>query len=188
MLNFHTMFSEVSNYTLFEMGQLRGQKIELCRYQYYHGAFNEGLVLKSAFHYFFIRIERKEIAGKLNLDYIITKYFHNCEIDERFSFTPLFEGVLDDLMLLSKKTSTASLANAIVNDIECECAILLKFEAEHLVMIYPEDQLFTRTSYSLSTDTTLEKMFKYGFTESRKALMDPQVFEAKQQRASLLAV
>lgn len=163
------MITDVSSYILYELALLRDQHVRFCRYKYYDSDFNEGYVLVSDYNSFFMRIETHEVEEKHDVHFLIIKAFENLEIEEAFSFHPVFEGTLKDVSLLKSSTRGMVIRNQIVQDITTESALLAEFDGDRRLLIFPREQLFTNTCYSSNTDEILDVMLDNRYEVSRVA-------------------
>lgn len=166
------MITDISPFIIYEMASLKGERIKLCRYQYKDMGFNEGVVIVSDIYSFFIRIKSNVIEEKHNVNFLIIKAFQNIEIDDTFTFEPIFEGTLRDIQILKSTVRGMVVRKKIIQDIVTESALLADFEEDKRFMIHPGKELFTDTGVSFGTDKVLDKMSEHRYSLSRKVERD----------------
>ena len=182
------MLTDISNFTLYELASIKGEKVSLCRYKYYDSEFNEGFVIASDFSYFFVRIKTEVVAGKYDVHFLIVKDFHNCELNDAFSFTPFYTGYLEDLVLLKSTVSDMEIKNQPKADVTTECGLILEFENDVKYMIYPKTGLFSNTSCLAGTDEILDVIGYNNLKQSRFIIKDENLLKEMLQYESLRAV
>ena len=179
------MITDISNFTLFELASIRGEKVSLCRYQYYNSEFNEGYVIYSESFYFFVRIRTQVIEDEHEVHFLVVKDFHNCEINDAFKFTPIFTGVLKDIILFKSNRKLQLSTNQ--PEVTTETSLLLEFEKDEKFLIYPKTGMFTNTSYSRGTDDILETIWAQKLSQSRLIKKDEELLKSLEQCESLPA-
>lgn len=166
------MLTDVSDYIVYELAVLKGEKVRFCRYRYYDSDFNEGYVIVSDYNSFFVRIETQVIDDKYEIHFLIIKAFQNIEIDEAFTFVPVFEGILKDITLMKSTVSGLEIDHHAIQDITTEAAMLLEFENEDRILIHQCEDLYTSTGYTDQLDALLDVMIDKGLKRSRVAEKD----------------
>lgn len=180
------MISDISNFTLYELALIKGQKVSFCRYKYYDSDFNEGFVIRSEAYYFFVRIKTQIIKGSQEVHYLIVKDFHHCELNDAFTFTSIYTGVLCDLILF-KSNNEIVVSTDNKPSVYTENSMLLEFENEERFLIYPKAELFSNTSYLQGTDKILETIYQKELAKSRPILKDERLLQFSEQCESLPA-
>lgn len=180
------MITDVSNYTLYELASARGQEVSLCRYQYYDSEFNEGYVLCSESFYFFIRVRTQVIEEEHEVYFLVMKDFHNCEINDAFTFTPIYTGLLRDVILFKSKKEL-ELSKLRKKEVTTETSLLLEFEDNEHFLIYPQSGLFSNTCFLQGTDRILETIYKEKLYQSRLVKKDDDLLKSLEQCESLHA-
>ena len=174
------MLTEVSDYIVYELAELKGEKVRFCRYKYYDSDFNEGYVLVSDYNSFFIRVETKIVDDKHDVHFLIVKAFQNIEIDEAFSFTPLSEGYLLDVTFMKSTISGMVINNQLIQDIVTESAVLIEFDEEKRVLVHPEEKLFSSTGYTENIDDILDVINEKQLGKSRQVKKDISLLQCWQ--------
>lgn len=174
------MITEVSDYIVYELAELKGENVKFCRYEYYDSDFNEGFVLVSDYNSFFIRVETKIVDEKHDVHFLIIKAFQNIEIDEAFSFTTITEGLLSDVTFMKSTVSGMVINSQIIQDITTESSLLIEFDDERRILIHPDEQLFSSTGYTCHMDDILDVMNDKRLGKSRQAIKDINLLQCWQ--------
>jgi hypothetical protein len=177
------MLTDISNYTLYELASIRGEMVSLCRYQYYNSEFNEGYVIYSESFYFFVRVRTQIIEDRHEVHFLVVKDFHNCEINDAFKFTPIFTGMLKDIILFKSKRKLELSSRQ--PEVITETSLLLEFDQDEKFLIYPKTGLFSNTSFLRGTDSILETIWSEKLRQSRLIKKDEKLLKSLERCESL---
>mgnify|MGYP000149546884 FL=1 len=166
------MITDISPYIVYEMASLKGGHVQLCKYQFNGQGDNEGFAIVSDVYSFFVRIKSNIVDDKYEVNFLIIKAFQNIELDDSFTFTPVFEGELKDLKILKSSARGMVVRQKVIQDIVTENALLADFEGDKRFLIYPHKGIFTPTGLTTDTDEILDKMSEKRYSVSREVEKD----------------
>ncbi len=167
------MITDISPYIIYEMSSLKGSHVQLCRYDFNGRPDNEGFAIVSDIYSFFVRVRPNIVDEKYDVNFLEIKAFQNIELDDSFTFHPVFEGALKDIKIMKSSVRGMVVRSKVIQEVITENALLADFEGDKRFLIYPSKQnIYTCTALSTKTDEILDIMSEQRFRVSREVQRD----------------
>lgn len=175
------MITDISPYIIYEMSSLKGANVQLCKYDFNGQPDNEGFAIVSDIYSFFVRVKPNIVDDKYDVSFLVIKAFQNIELDDSFTFHPVFEGTLKDIKIMKSSVRGMVVRNKVIQEIITENALLADFEENKRFLIYPDNNSnYTCTALSTKTDEILDVMSEQRFSVSREVHRDINLLLSEQ--------
>ena len=162
------MNQSFSPFELFEIGELVGQSVDICRFKFPSSPQSEGFVIVGLFNQFFIRVARTVNSSESESEQLEIKSFRNFEVEDGLLYHSILTGVLKETRLLKKDLP--------LYQSETESALLLIFEDGKSALISYSDQL-QQTSIDFENQSIVNVISDERLLYSRSAVADVSLIQ-----------